>query len=229
MSNPDGFIDEVTEEVRRDRLFAVFRKYGWIGAIVVVFIVGGETYNEWRKSIADARAEEFGDSVRDALNLSDMKKQRDALGVIAADGDHKAVLQLLLASDPETDREAVITALNDLANDISKPQNYRDLATLRLVLVQGTDVPVADRRSALDSIAAPGRPFRVLALEQMAYLLVEEKKTDEAIAALNALLKDQKAPAGLRSRVEKFIVALGGEVQPASVSQEPAAQEDDAG
>lgn len=229
MSNPDGFIDEVTEEVRRDRLFAVFRKYGWIGAIVVVFIVGGETYNEWRKSIADARAEEFGDSVRDALNLSDMKKQRDALGVIAADGDHKAVLQLLLASDPETDREAVITALNDLANDISKPQNYRDLATLRLVLVKGTDVPVADRRSALDSIAAPGRPFRVLALEQMAYLLVEEKKTDEAIAALNALLKDQKAPAGLRSRVEKFIVALGGEVQPASVSQEPAAQEDDAG
>ena len=229
MSNPDGFIDEVTEEVRRDRLFAVFRKNGRIGAIVVVFIVGGETYNEWRKSIADARAEEFGDSVRDALNLSDMKKQRDALGVIAADGDHKAVLQLLLASDPETDREAVITALNDLANDISKPQNYRDLATLRLVLVQGTDVPVADRRSALDSIAAPGRPFRVLALEQMAYLLVEEKKTDEAIAALNALLKDQKAPAGLRSRVEKFIVALGGEVQPASVSQEPAAQEDDAG
>ena len=33
MSNPDSFIDEVTEEVRRDRLFAVFRKYGWIGVL----------------------------------------------------------------------------------------------------------------------------------------------------------------------------------------------------
>ena len=41
MSNPDSFIDEVTEEVRRDRLFALFRKYGWIGLVVVLGIVGG--------------------------------------------------------------------------------------------------------------------------------------------------------------------------------------------
>ena len=41
MSNPDSFIDEVTEEVRRDRLFAIFRKYGWIGAVLVALIVGG--------------------------------------------------------------------------------------------------------------------------------------------------------------------------------------------
>ena len=36
MSNPDSFIDEVTEEVRRDRLFAMFRKYGWIGVAIVL-------------------------------------------------------------------------------------------------------------------------------------------------------------------------------------------------
>ena len=57
MSNPDSFIDEVTEEVRRDRLFAMFRKYGWIGVLIVVFIVGGAAVNEWRKSSAEARAE----------------------------------------------------------------------------------------------------------------------------------------------------------------------------
>ena len=39
MSNPDSFIDEVTEEVRRDRLFRLFRKYGWIGGVVVALIV----------------------------------------------------------------------------------------------------------------------------------------------------------------------------------------------
>ena len=41
MSNPDSFIEEVTEEVRRDRLFALFRKYGWIGVVLVLAIVGG--------------------------------------------------------------------------------------------------------------------------------------------------------------------------------------------
>ena len=29
MSDTDSFIDEVTEEVRRDALFAQFRRYGW--------------------------------------------------------------------------------------------------------------------------------------------------------------------------------------------------------
>ena len=30
MANNDGFINEVSEEVRRDRLYAFFRKWGWL-------------------------------------------------------------------------------------------------------------------------------------------------------------------------------------------------------
>ena len=84
---------------------------------------------------------------------------------------------------------------------------------------------VADRRAALDPSAAPGRPFRTLALEQMAYLLVEEGKTDEAISALTALMSDQEAPGGLRSRAEQMVVALGGEVAPATEPDEAAPAE----
>lgn len=228
MSNSDSFIDEVTDEVRRDRLFAMFRKYGWIGVLVVVFVVGGAAFNEWRKSAAEARAEAFGDAVLDALDLGGVEERRDALGAIAADGDQKAVLQLLLASDPDTDREATLAALDTLANDAGQAQSYRDLAALRRVMVLGKEAPVADRRAALDPIAAAGRPFRTLALEQLAYLLVEEKKTDEAVAAFQALMQDQESPAGLRSRAEQMIVALGGAVQPATAPQ-PAATENDAG
>lgn len=226
MSNPDSFIDEVTEEVRRDRLFAMFRKYGWIGVLVVVFIVGGAGFNEWRKAVAESRAQAFGDAVLDSLDLGGVEERRAALAAIGADGAQKAVLQLLLASDPDTDREATLTALAALADDASQPQSYRDLAVLRRVIVLGAETPVADRRAALDPIAAPGRPFRTLALEQMAYLLVEEKKTDEAIKALQALMQDQESPAGLRSRAEQMIVALGGEVAPATAPQPEAAPAD---
>ena len=55
MSNPDSFIDEVTEAVRRDRLFAMFRKYGWIGAVLVLGVVGGSAWIEWSKARAMAR------------------------------------------------------------------------------------------------------------------------------------------------------------------------------
>ena len=84
------------------------------------------------------------------------------------------------------------------------------------MIIGGADVPLAERRAALDPIAAPGRPFRTLALEQLAYLLVEDGKTDEAIAALTALTQDQEAPAGLKSRARQVIVALGGTVEEAA-------------
>ena len=50
MSNPESFIDEVNEELKRDRLFALMRKYAWIAVLAVVLIVGGAAWNEWRKA-----------------------------------------------------------------------------------------------------------------------------------------------------------------------------------
>ena len=44
MSDTDSFIDEVSEEVRRDRLFVLMRKWGWIPILLVVLLVGGATF-----------------------------------------------------------------------------------------------------------------------------------------------------------------------------------------
>jgi len=139
------------------------------------------------------------------------------LAALPANGGQIAVRQLLLASDPTEDRAGTLAALEALAADAGQPQVYRDLASLRRVTVVGAEVPVADRRAALEPLTAPGRPFRTLALEQLAYLLVEDGKTPEAITALTALLQDQEAPGGLRRRAAQMITALGGEVpEPAS-------------
>ena len=212
MSNPESFIDEVTEEVRRDRLFAIFRKYGWIGVVLVLGVVGGTAYNEWSKAQEAARAQAFGDSVLEALDVGGTEERRAALSSVPVDGGQKAILDLLLASDPAENRAETLDALARLAADQSQPQSYRDLAVLRQMIVAGTDMPVADRRAALDPISAPGRAFRPLALEQLAYLLIEEGKTEEAIAALRSLTTEQDAPAGLRRRAEQVIIALGGTV-----------------
>jgi len=225
VSNPDSFIDEVTEEVRRDRLFALFRKYGWIGVVLVLGIVGGAGWTEWQRAQAEAKAEAFGDAVLDALDLGAPEDRVAALGAIPTDGSQAAVLQLLLASDPVGDRAGTLAALEALANDATQPPSYRDLAVLRRVVVAGADLPLAERRAALDPIAAPGRPYRTMALEQMAYLLVEENRTDEAIAALTALLTDQEAPGGVRSRAQEMIIALGGSVEPAAAAPEAGAED----
>ncbi|MEI2686093.1 MAG: hypothetical protein V9G14_07300 [Cypionkella sp.] len=210
MSSPDSFIDEVTEEVRRDRLFAIFRKYGWIGVLAILLIVGGASYVEWQKARVVARAQAFGDAVLDATDLGQPEERRAAIAAIPADATQKAVAALMLASDPADDKAGSLAALDGLIKDTSQPQLYRDLAQLRRIAVAGSDLPLAERRAALEDLAVPGRAFRTLAQEQLAYLLVEEQKTDAAIAALAALMQDQEAPSGLRQRAADMITALGG-------------------
>ena len=219
MSNTDSFVDEVTDEVRRDRLFALFRKYGWIGVVVVLLIVGGAAYTEWQKSAEAARAETFGDAALGALEKTDPAARAAALAAIPVDKDQRAIQALLIAGSPDADKAASLAALDGLIADASEPQVYRDLAVLRRVALAGTEQPLADRRAALQGIAIPGRPFRTLAEEQLAYLLIEEGKPDEALKALTGLVRDEESPAGLRKRVASVITALGGTVpEPAATA-----------
>ncbi len=210
MSNPDSFIEEVTEEVRRDRLFGLFRKYGWIGGVLVVALVGGAAWTEWSKARGEARAEAFGDAIIDALDQGTPEERRAALAAIPTNGEQAALLQLILASDPEEDRAATLAALDKVAADATLSAGYRDLAVLRRVLVAGAEAPLADRRTALQGIAVPGRPYRTLAEELLAYLLVEEGKIDEAITAMTTLMQDQEASGAMRARVGQMVTALGG-------------------
>jgi hypothetical protein len=210
LSNPDSFIEEVTEEVRRDRLFRLFRKYGWIGVVIILALVAGTAWTEWTKARDAARAQAFGDALIDALDHGAPEERREALAAVPSDAGQTAILQLILASDPDEDKAATLAALEKVANDATLPAAYRDLAVLRRVLVAGADLPLADRRTALQGIAVAGRPYRPLAEEQLGYLLIEEGKNDEAITALSALMQDQDASGSLRARLGQVITALGG-------------------
>lgn len=210
MSNPDSFINEVTEEVRRDKLFAAFRRYGWIGVLAVLGIVGGAAWNEWQKAQAVQRAQAFGDALLAALDAPTPEARQAAIAAVPATGGQAAVRGLLQASDPATDRAGALAALAQVAEDASLPQAWRDLAVLRRVGLMGAEMDASERRAALDGIAAPGRPFRTLALEQLAYIAVETGETAAALTQLEALVVDQESPPGLRRRAQQVIQALGG-------------------
>lgn len=225
MSNPDSFIEEVTEEVRRDRLFRLFRQYGWVGVLIILAVVAGAAWTEWSKARDAARAQTFGDALIDALDQGTPAERREALAAVPADADQAAILQLILASDPDEDKAATLAALDKVANDATLGAGYRDLAVLRRVLVAGADQPLADRRAALQGIAVAGRPYRALAEEQLGYLLIEEGKPDEAIAALSALMQDQEASGALRARLGQVITALGGTPPAPSAASQPEASD----
>lgn len=206
MSETDTFIDEVSEEVRRDKLYALMRKYGWIAVLLVVLLVGGAAFNEWRKASDRAAAQALGDAILAAEEQADPGARAAALASLEVDGDAAAVVAMLTA----VEGDAGVDALKALADDPGIDSLYRDLAQLKLVSRTASGLDPAERRARLEPLAVAGAPFRVLAEEQLALVEVDEGQTEAAITRLNALLVDDEASGALRRRASQLIVALGG-------------------
>lgn len=207
MSNPENFIDEVTEEVRRDKLFALMRKYGWIAITLVVVLVGGAAYNEWSKAQFETQAEALGDAILATEELEDAAARKAALSSIEVTGDAQAVVTLLQAdADGKVDADNLL----GIADNTNLPKMYRDLAALKYVMQSNGTLSAADATARLEPLLQAGAPFRVLAEEQMALVELAKGDKDAAISRLQALLLDEEASRALRQRASQLIVALGG-------------------
>lgn len=215
MANNDSFIDEVSEEVRRDKLFALFRRYGWIAALLVVVLVGGAAWNEWRKASAKAEAEAFGNAVLEALDQDEASDRQAALAAIDV-GDNPraaAVLALLQASTDEDSSN--VDALWAVSDDPSLPALWRDVAALKAAVASAGQMDPQSLIERLQPLALPGAPYRLLALEQIALAEISRGDTSAALDALTEIISDDAAGQGLRQRAGQLIVALGGDPEPA--------------
>ena len=215
MSQTDSFIDEVSEELRRDQLFALLRRYGWIAALAVVLVVGGAAWNEYRKAQSQATAEAFGDAILSALDAADNAARVAALKQIEAQSDTQlALLSLLIAGEAQAadDAAAVTSALDAAGTAQDAPKIYRDIALFKAATADGTDMDASQRNAALDALAARGGMLRLLAWEQQALLALEGGDKAAAIDGLSKIMLDADATSSLRSRAGQMIIALGGEL-----------------
>jgi hypothetical protein len=214
MSDSDSFINEVTEEVRRDQLFQYLRRYGWIAVAVVLVLVGGTAFNEWRKAEARAEAQARGDAMLAAIRQDAPGARAEALTGLDPEGASVAVSKMLAAAELQQagDAQGAVAAFDAVVTTEAVPAIYRDLAALKGAMVGAGVRDVETRRATLSELAQPGAPFRLNAQEQLALIAVEQGETDAAIAQFRAIAVDAEATQGLRQRAVQMIVALGGEV-----------------
>lgn len=211
VSNPDSFIDEVTEELRRDRVAGFLRRYGVLIGLFVVLLVGGAAWNEWRKARDMASAQAFGDTVLAALDMDSAGDRATALAQIETTGAQSGIVNLMRAAQVfETDRAAALAALQAAGQDPDLPDAYRQLAALKHVIAAGADIPAAERRQTLERLSQAGQPFRPLALEQTALLDLEAGNRDAALTILSDLVAQADVTDALRRRVTQLNIALGG-------------------
>jgi hypothetical protein len=216
VSDTDSFIEEVTEEVRRDRLFALMRRYGWIAVVAVLLLVGGTAYREYTRAAETAKAQAFGDAILAALEndaAADRVSAFDQIEAPTAEG--AAVLDMMIAAEEalEGNGTAAAERLNAAATDGDLPEIYRQIASFKALTRPESPLGADERRVAFEAMAVPGAPLRLLAEEQLALLDIEAGDTEAALTRLNALLSDSELTAGLRRRASQLIVALGGEIE----------------
>ena len=215
MSDTDSFIEEVSEEVRRDKLYATFKKYGWIAALFILVVVGGATWSEWRKAQTRAAAEQLGDDMLAALEMNDAAARVAAFDQIVPQAGPDAgqpVLDFLKAAQQAEagDAEGAAQTLNALAVNGDIPEIYRQIAAFKALSLKDSGISDAEKRTQFEALAQPGVPVRLLAMEQLALLDIKNGQPDAALATLQSILDDAQVSAGLQQRAAQVIVALGG-------------------
>lgn len=216
MSNSDSFIEEVTEEVRREKLYGYLRRYGWIGIVLVLLVVGGAAFNEYRKASARAQAQAFGDALFAAIEETDKETRLAALQSVQAPESGLSIARLLTSVEAASDGDgaanldAARAGLEALAADSNSPDIYRDMARLRLLFL-GDTVAKEDRLALIGALDVGGRPFRLLAREQHALILISDGATDDALEKLQSIIRDAETSQGQRQRATQLVVALGAE------------------
>ncbi|MGB1235359.1 MAG: hypothetical protein ACPG5U_06485 [Planktomarina sp.] len=201
MSNTDSFIDEVTEEVRSDRLWGYAKKYGWLVGLGLLLVVGGTAYFEFQSSKAEQMAQDRGDAILAAL-ATDEDGRDAALRDLAAD-DQTVVTRLLAATGDDA-----VANLQAIQNDADAPGYLRDLASLRLAALRDA-LSDEERLTILQDQSSAGRLYRSAALDYLVLLHLEQGNTDQALTLMQDAIQDAATDRGQINRFVELIVAMG--------------------
>ena len=212
MSDTDSFIDEVSEEIRREKLFKTFRKYGWIGVALVVIVVGGTGYREYSRAAEKTASETFGSSVLEALQENDPSARVAQLDTITApNASAGAMIAMLQAAELASDKDGAGAAAKLEAAAVSGDldQMYRDILNFKRLTVVESGIDAGERRMGFEQLATPGNPLRLLAEEQLALLDLAAGDSAAAVNRLSMILEDAELTQGLRQRAGQLMIALG--------------------
>ena len=107
--------------------------------------------------------------------------------------------------------DAAVEALQNLSDTGEGDPVLRDLAQLKLVMLQGGKMDPSQRDQILSQLSRTGAPFELLALEQKAIALIEAGRTEDAISLIRQIQQKSGLSEPLRRRLSEMMIALGVE------------------
>ena len=212
----ETFLREVDENLRRDQLRTMARKYAplWIaGVVLLLAAVGGWLFwqdKQKKDSAADSEALAQVYSDIGAGKLTTVPQRLDAL----ANGNSDAVRASALftraaVAIEQNDRALAIAKYHEAANDTGLPAPYRDLGLIRATTLEFDGLKPDQVISRMEPIAKPGNPWFGSAGELTAMAMIKQGKKLEAGRLFAAVAADKLVPESIRARAVQIAGTLG--------------------
>jgi hypothetical protein len=213
LSDADSFIQEVSEEVRRDRLNRAVRRWAPLGVAAVVAVVAATAVLAWRDHSREQSARAAGEGLLRATAAASPAER--AGGLIAlletAEGGQATLARLRLAGElaAEGDAPGAVAAYRAVADDAATSPAFAAFAAYRAAVVGAEQAGAAATIELLNPLTGEGQPFRLLALEARAAQRVRLDDTAAALADLDAILADPAATEETILRARELRASIG--------------------
>jgi len=211
----EAFLREVDENLRRDQMTGLARKWGKaVAALVVILLAALGGFLWWqnhRAELAGQEGEELTQVLQDIeINRAQPSDPRLAKLAGSPRDGYRAMARLTKAGiAAKTDPAAAAAEYQAIANDGTLPQSARDLALIRTITLQFDSLPPAEVIARLKSLAVANSPWFGSAAELTAMAYLKMNRKDRAAPLFAAIARDNDAPVGLRGRAAGMATALG--------------------
>jgi hypothetical protein len=216
MSDHDVIFREVDEELRRERMRSLWRRFGpyVIGAAVVVVLIVAvnEGWTWWRNNNAARSSDQF----YAALNLSDggdLAGAKAALDKIVAEGGGYATLarfkEAAMLAKQGKPAEAV-AAYDALAGDESNVR-LRELALVLAADILVDSGSLSDVESRVSSLVTTDNPMRNAAREAVGLAQYKAGDLEAARKTFEEVAADPMAQGELQSRMQIYLAQITAE------------------
>ena len=192
MVESESFIKEVSEEVRRDRLFKLLNKFKWPLFALLILSVGAVGSYEYYKFDKKSRAQRNGEFLMSAIeNLNDNGQ------IVTEEIDNKFVSVLIKLHEAkyfekEGDIKSATAAYNNIISKYGDNKFFNHYSKFLLYLMDPAEsLRDTEKITVLDELSAPDGPLKLLALEQKLYLYVKIDDLENIKLLVKLILSDQ--------------------------------------
>ena len=211
----DQFIQEVEEDLKRERQLELWRKYGvWATALALVVVIAVAGYQGWR-NYQRGQQYQYGQSYAQALALLGKGKDAEAraeFGKLAGEAvsgyAELALLQRAALLAKGGDGAGAAALYRQLADDTSADELFRDLAVILAALITADNADARELTARLQPLTEAGNPWRYSALEVTALLAQRQGDQARAKEIYQSLADNAKAPQGMRARAAEMLAVM---------------------